>query len=288
MPDLNCASAMQKRSAGINDLSGFGRCSLAVTLPILSVMGVHTACVPSAVLSTHTGEFSGYSFRDLTQDMRLFLRHWQQEKLYFDALMSGYLGSFEQIEIVREFFAAFGKEADMVFVDPVMGDDGALYPLYTDDMARGMKELCAGADVIVPNLTEACILLGETYHEGVQTEQYLHKLCRGLRALGAKRAVITGASIRDGMIGAACLDDRGFFMRAAEKVDASYCGTGDVFASVLMGALMRENMLPDAVQLAVDYTADAVRHSVLSGVPRREGVDFERNLWTLGQCGKTK
>lgn len=273
----------EKRAAVINDLSGFGRCSITVTLPILSVMGVHTACVPTAVLSTHTGNFTGYSFRDLTQDMRAFLTHWQKEQLQFDALMSGYLGSFEQIEIVQEYFRAFGREDNLIFVDPVMGDDGSLYALYTQDMARGMRALCAHADVIVPNLTESCILLGETYHEGVQSEQYLFSLCRGLKALGARQVVITGASTQEGRIGAACLDDSGFYMRSAKWVPASYCGTGDVFASVLLGALMQDRKLPDAVQLAADYTASCVQRSVLAHVPAREGVDFECDLWTLGK-----
>ena len=119
----------EKKAAVINDLSGYGRCSLTVTLPILSVMGVHTACVPTAVLSTHTGDFTGYSFRDLTEDMRSFLAHWQKEQLQFDALASGYLGSYEQIEIVRDYFRAFGRQDNLIFVDPVMGDDGKLYAL---------------------------------------------------------------------------------------------------------------------------------------------------------------
>ena len=275
--------AREKRAAVINDLSGFGRCSIGVTLPILSVMGVHTACVPTAVLSTHTGDFTGYSFRDMTADMGAFLTHWKQEGLWFDALMSGYLGSFAQIEMVREYFRAFGSDDNLVFVDPVMGDDGKLYALYTDEMAKGMKKLCAGADVIVPNLTESCILLGETYHEGVQKEQYLFSLCRGLKDLGAKQVVITGCSTVDGFIGAACYDGSDFYMRSAPFVPAKYCGTGDVFASVLLGALMQERKLPDAVQLAADYTARSVQHSVACGVPNREGVDFERDLWTLGK-----
>ena len=160
MSDINRV-VREKRAAVINDLSGFGRCSITVMLPILSVMGVHTACVPTAVLSTHTGDFSGYSFRDLTEDMRLFLGHWRQENLQFDALMSGYLGSFEQIELVRDFFRVFGREDNLIFVDPVMGDDGRLYALYTQEMANGMQKLCAGADVIVPNMTEGCIMLGK-------------------------------------------------------------------------------------------------------------------------------
>ena len=277
------APQREKRAAVINDLSGFGRCSIGVTLPILFVMGVHTASVPTAVLSTHTGNFTGYSFRDLTGDMGLFLDHWQKEQLQFDALMSGYLGSYEQIEIVQEYFRVFGKEDNLVFVDPVMGDDGELYALYTSDMAAGMKKLCAGADVIVPNLTEACILLGETYREHHQTEQYLHSLCRGLKALGARRVVITGASTVENRIGAACLDDSGFYMRSTVRVPASYCGTGDVFASVLLGALLNDKDLPSSVQLAADYTALAVRRSVENAVPAREGVDFERDLWKLGR-----
>lgn len=273
----------EKKAAVINDLSGYGRCSLTVTLPILSVMGVHTACVPTAVLSTHTGDFTGYSFRDLTEDMRSFLAHWQKEQLQFDALASGYLGSYEQIEIVRDYFRAFGRQDNLIFVDPVMGDDGKLYALYTCEMAEGMKKLCTGADVIVPNMTEACIMLGESYQEGPCKREKLFSMCQGLKKLGARQVVLTGASTGSERIGAACLDDHGFFLLETDKVPANYCGTGDVFASVLLGALMRGDALKDAAALAVQYTASCVRRSVENGVPHREGVDFEWDLWTLGQ-----
>lgn len=271
------------QAAALQDLSGFGRCSLTVALPVLSAMGVQLSCVPTAILSTHTGGFQGYTFRDLTDDLRPFLRHWQQEGFGFDALYTGYLGSPEQIDIVADFFRVFRGPQTLVLVDPVMGDHGRLYSRFTQEMVNGIRRLCAGADVIVPNLTEAALLTGMPYQAEGHSEDYLQALCRELRALGAKQVVVTGASPRPGCMGAACLADERFSVYAPERVEAQYDGTGDLFASVLLGALMHGRALSAAVRLAADFTRDCVARSVRNGTNPHYGVDFEPALWKLGR-----
>lgn len=273
----------EKTALAVHDLSGFGRCSLTVALPILSVMGVQTTCLPTAVLSTHTGGFTGYTFRDLTQDMREYYRHYLREGFAFDAVYSGYLGSFEQIAIVGEILSAFRREDNLLLVDPVMGDGGKLYSRYTDDMARGMRALCEKADVIVPNMTEAAILTGATYRENGHDEGSLRGLCRDLRRLGAGQVVLTGVTTDEGHVGVACDDGRDFFIISERRVPTHYDGTGDVFASVLLGALLNGRDLRAAAALAVAFTHDCVEDSAGNHVNCHHGVDFEHRLWRLGR-----
>ena len=152
-----------RQAAAVQDLSGFGRCSITVALPILSAMGVQLSCLPTAVLSTHTGGFTGYTFRDLTCDMEPFFRHWQKEGFQFDALYTGYLGSKKQVEIISEFIDDFSTENNVTVVDPVLGDGGRYYAGFDDEFAAEMKKLCAKADYIIPNMTEVSFLLGIPY-----------------------------------------------------------------------------------------------------------------------------
>lgn len=272
------------QAAAVHDLSGFGRCSLTVALPVLSAMGVQTSCLPTAILSTHTGGFQGYTFRDLTEDMRPFYRHWQREGFRFDALYTGYLGSAEQIDIVSDFLSAFRTKDNLILVDPVMGDHGRLYSLYTPGMAEGMKRLCARADVIVPNMTEAALLTGMEYREENHEEAYLEALCKRLLALGAKQVVLTGVSPSPGRMGAACHDGHRLELYALPRVEAHYDGTGDLFASVLLGALLHGWALGQTVRLAADFTRDCLIRSLQNGTDPHFGVDFEPVLWRLGQA----
>lgn len=271
------------RAAAVQDLSGFGRCSLTVALPVLSAMGVHLSCLPTAVLSTHTGGFQGYTFRDLTGDMRAFFTHWKREGLEFDALYTGYLGSVEQIGLVEEFLSLFGRRGNLTLVDPVMGDHGRLYSLCTPEMAEGMKRLCARADVATPNMTEAALLTGMEYRAENHDRAYLEALCEGVLALGAGQVVLTGASPAPGRIGAACHDGREFSLYAPQRVPAHYDGTGDLFASVLLGALLHGRSLHASAALAADFTRECVEISRENGTNPHHGVDFEGELWRLGQ-----
>ncbi|MDD2269941.1 MAG: pyridoxamine kinase, partial [Eubacteriales bacterium] len=196
----------QKRIAAIHDISCFGRCSLTVALPIISAAGIETSAIPTAVLSTHTGGFSGYTFRDLTDDIMPIVKHWKKVGIDFDAIYTGYLGSFEQIDIISDIFDIYKKRGTFIAVDPVMGDHGKLYSLFPDNFPDGMKKLCAKADLIVPNMTEALLLLGESYKEGPYSKDYIISLLKRLSEIGAKQVVLTGVYLEDGKLGAASYD----------------------------------------------------------------------------------
>ncbi|MGN0989155.1 MAG: pyridoxamine kinase [Eubacteriales bacterium] len=271
---------MQKRAATIQDISCFGRCSLTVALPILSAAGITACGIPSAVLSTHTGGFEGYTFRDLTDDIAPIAEHWKSLDLTFDAIYTGYLGSVQQINLVADFIDSFRTEKTVVVVDPAMADFGRLYRGFGDDFPAHMASLCAKADVIVPNLTEAALLLGKEYVEHGYTAQYIEELVRGLAHLGAKKVVLTGVSLSPDTLGAACYDSEADKMEyvSTEKIGGFYHGTGDVFASALVAALANGKALCDAALLAAQLTVDSIRLTVADGTDNRFGVNFEQAL----------
>jgi pyridoxine kinase len=266
-----------KRVLAIHDISGVGKCSLTVALPIISAAGAECAVMPTAVLSTHTGGFRDYTFRDLTDDMLPMARHWQSEGIAFDALYSGYLGSLGQIEIVKSVFDLFRTQDTLIMIDPVMADHGRLYSRFTGEHVRGMAGLCAHADIIVPNRTEAAFMLGREYRDGVQSREEVRELLGALTELGAGKVVMTGVQLSEREYGAACFDS------GTERVDYAmnahipgvYHGTGDVFGSFLLGGLMRGLALPDAMKIAVDCTVAAIKLTAEDGEPARMGVRFE-------------
>ena len=269
-----------KRVAAIHDISGVGKCSLTVALPIISAAGVECSAMPTAVLSTHTGGFEGFTFRDLTDDMRDIAEHWKKEGICFDAFYSGYLGSLGQIEIVKDIIEMFRTPGTLVMVDPVMADHGVLYSLFTLEHVKGMAELCGHADVVVPNRTEAAFMLGRDYKDGPMTEAEINDLLHALVGLGAKNAVLTGVHFGDDDLGAACLNTKtgqiDYVM--SDRIEGMYHGTGDVFGSFLIGALMRGRELPDATRIAVDYTCAAISLTAEEGTGPRMGVRFESVL----------
>ena len=238
----------QKRVLAIHDISCVGRCSLTVALPILSAAGLDTGVLPTAVLSTHTGGFTGFTYRDLTEDIAPISQHWQSLGLRFDALYSGYLGSFDQIALVGQLFDDFRTQNNLILVDPVMGDNGQLYPLYSPQMAQGMAQLCGKADIIVPNLTEAAFMLDQPYLGEVYTQAQIEQLLRDLSHLGARQVVLTGVSLKAGQLGAAAYDARTGAITYAfcEKIEGYFHGTGDVFGSALLAALMNGFALDSA------------------------------------------
>lgn len=270
----------QKRVAAIHDLSGFGKCSLTVALPILSAAGIETSALPTAILSTHTGGISGYTYRDLTEDMRPVMKHWKSLDIKFDAIYTGFLGSFEQLDIVKEFFDAFRQEDNLILVDPVMGDNGELYTVFTREFAAGMRMLCQKADIIVPNLTEAALLLNEPFHPGPYTHAYIESLLRKLGALGPQKVVLTGVYFKEDELGAATYDrttdtiDYVF----TQKIPGYYHGTGDVFASALLSALLNDFSLIDAAAIAVHFTTDSIRRTYKAKTDYRFGVNFEQSF----------
>jgi len=269
----------QKRVLAIHDISCVGRCSLTVALPILSAAGLNTAVLPTAVLSTHTGGFKNFTCRDLSDDLLPIARHWSSLNLSFDALYSGYLASTGQIAIVAEIIDMFKTETGLVLIDPVMGDNGRLYSALTPDMAGEMRKLCSKADVIVPNLTEAAFLSGEEYFESGYDAARIERLLVKLTDTGAKAAVLTGVSYDSDTVGAAGYDAKSgeFFYASRAKVPDVFHGTGDIFASVLLSAMMNGFGLGGAIEAAVDFTHRCV---ALTGERRekRYGVPFETAL----------
>ena len=274
---------MPPRAAAIHDMSGFGRCSLTVAIPILSAMGVQCCPLPTAFLSTHTGGFTGFTFLDMTEEMPKVAAHWKSLDLRFDAIYSGFLGSEAQIDIVEDFIRAFRTPDTVVVIDPVMGDDGAAYQTYTPAMCAGMARLAELADVITPNLTEAAFLLGMDYGDLPRGEAGLRQIVRELSMEGKRSVALTGASLAPGKTGAMCFDAA---TGETEAVQTDFIahplhGTGDVFASVLTGGLVKGKSLTEAAREAVEFIRACAVRTVEQNLPMREGVDFEPLLGLL-------
>lgn len=265
-----------KRVITVQDISCVGKCSLTVALPVISAMGVEACVLPTAVLSTHTA-FKGFTFRDLTADISAITSHWKQEKIGFDAIYTGYLGSFEQIELMHSLIADFGGGSTRVIVDPCMGDNGVLYSGFTPDFAKAMAGLCSKADVIVPNLTEASFMLDVPYVAAGYTKEYIEDLVQKLAGLGSRRVVLKGVSFDDKKIGIVSYDSQNqkISWYFHERMPHSFHGTGDIFASVLTGALVRGFELQDACRLAADFVVEAIRATLSHKDYNWYGVDFE-------------
>ena len=270
----------QKRVAAIHDISCFGKCSLTVALPILSAAGIEATVLPTAVLSTHTGGFTGYTFRDLTEDVRPIAAHWKSIPIGFDAIYSGYLGSFEQLALVEEFYRDFKEKDTLILTDPVMADNGKLYASFSPDFPKGMAKLCGKADLIMPNITEATLMLEEDYPGDEYDRAYIEKLLKKLADLGPEKVVLTGVSFEEGRLGAASYDRKAneFGYAFADKVEGYYHGTGDVYGSALTAAILRGKPLGEAIGIAVDFTVEAIRRTREAGTDIRFGVDFEESL----------
>ena len=257
----------------------------SVTLPIISAMGVEACVLPTAVLSTHTA-FKGFTFRDLTADIQPIFDHWKNEKIHFDAIYTGYLGSFEQLDLMHKLIADFGGKDTLTIVDPCMADNGKLYPGFTQEFAFAMAKLCGKADVIVPNLTEASFMLGIPYVESGYDEAYVKDILKQLAALGAKKVVLKGIEFAQdqaelkgvaGKIGIASYDSETdtFDWYFHKKMPQSFHGTGDIFASVLTGALMRGLSLQKSYSLAGDFVVESIKETLSHEDYNWYGVDFE-------------
>lgn len=273
--------AKLKTALAIHDISCVGKCSLTVALPILSAAGIETSVLPTSVLSTHTGGFSGWTFHDLTGEMEPITRHWASLGLHFDGIYTGYLGSKEQIALIGKIFDGFGRNALKV-VDPVMGDNGTLYGGFSSDFPQEMKRLCAKADVIVPNFTEATLMLGEPYREGPYTVSYVEDVLYKLASICPGKVVLTGVCFDDAQLGAAVLDvPTGQIEYAqAAHIPGFFHGTGDIFASALTAAMLRGKGPGESAQIAADFTVASIRGSD-TGRDQKYGVNFEGALGGL-------
>ena len=266
-----------KRILSVQDVSCVGKCSQTAALPIISAMGVETVILPTAVLSTHTA-FKNFTFRDLTDDIPSISRVWQREGLSFDAIYTGYLGSIRQTELVAELFRGFSPK--LIFVDPAMGDNGRLYTGFDRDYAMATREICARADVIAPNLTEACALLEEDYPGDNYTRRDIEDILRRLCAMGAGTAMVTGVSLDPGRLGVMGYDSREgkFFSCFRARVERSFHGTGDVFAAACAGALTLGMPMERAVRLGVDFTVKSIELTLRDPDAGWYGVNFEQAI----------
>ena len=265
-----------KRILTIQDISCVGQCSLTVALPVLSACGLETCILPSAVLSTHTGGFTGFTFRDLTDDMPAIWRHWQKENIAFDAVYTGYLGSARQIACVQDIFKNMLRPGGKTIVDPAMADNGRLYTGFDDAYVRAMRTLCAAADVILPNLTEACLLTGESYRE-IYDADFVRGLLDKLETLGVRRIILTGVSDRPGETGVAVRENGKTFFYSHHRVPRTFHGTGDIYASAFTGAWLRGRSLCAAAQLAADFVVRCIANT-LDDESHWYGVKFEPAL----------
>ncbi len=267
-----------KRVLTIQDISCLGKCSLTIALPVISALGVETVILPTAVLSTHT-MFKNFTVKDLSDQIEPITAHWKSEGVSFDAIYTGYLGTIEQIAQVRDIFRRFRSENTTVVVDPVMADNGKLYPAFNMDYVKENAKLCGDADIIVPNITEAAFMTGMEYREEYD-EGYIKEMLSALNDLGAGISVLTGVSLQKGKTGVMGYDRKTgkYYVYQNDRVDASYHGTGDLFSSTCVGEMMRGLDWQDAMRIAADYTAHTIR--VTLDNPRKPwyGVDFETTI----------
>lgn len=273
-----------KKVAAIHDLSGFGRASLTAIIPILSTMGVQVCPFPTAILSTHTGGFEGFTFIDLTDTMEAYLNHWKKEKIEFDCIYSGFLGSPKQIDIISNFILDFKREDNLVVVDPVMGDNGALYQTMNNEMVVKMRDLIRNADIITPNLTEAALLLDKQFTEYIEETEIKEWLLE-LSGMGPEIVVITSvlnhAEPNNTSVIAYDRYTNKFWKVSCKYISAFFPGTGDAFTSVLIGSLLQGDSLPLALDRSVNFITNAIRSSYGFTYPQREGILIEKVLDTL-------
>lgn len=246
-----------KKILTIQDISCVGQCSLTVALPILSACGMETCILPSAILSTHTAGFSGFTFRDLTDDMPSIKSHWERENIKFSAIYTGYLGSTKQIDYVKDILKTMGTSDCIRVVDPAMADNGKLYPAFDSEYVEAMKKLCASADILIPNVTEACFLSDIEYKEKYD-EEYIKLLLEKLSELGAKTTVLTGVSYTEGKTGVTVYKNGDVSYYEHDKIAKGCHGTGDIYASAFTGALMNNKTVYEAAKIAADYTVKCI------------------------------
>lgn len=268
-----------KRIVTVQDISCVGKCSLTVALPIISAMGTEAAVLPTAVLSTHT-MFKGFTFCDLTDEIEPIIDHWKKENMGFDAVYTGYLGSARQIALTKDLISKFKGEDTLVLVDPAMADSGRMYTGFEKSFALEMATLCSVADIIVPNLTEASFMLGEEYVAEGYDEEYIKDMLKKLTALGCKTAVITGVSFEKDKLGVMSYDSESgeYFSYFRERIPESFHGTGDVFTSTFLGALMRERSIGDSLKIATDFTVECIKATLGNPQERKYGVNFEEEI----------
>lgn len=266
-----------KRIVTIQDISCVGKCSLTVALPIISATGVEAAIIPTAVLSTHT-MFKNFTCKDLDDQILPIAEHWKNEGITFDAFYTGYLASAKQIDKVITLINSLKRDKDLIIIDPAMADNGKLYPAFDENFPREMARLCAEADIVLPNITEACYMTGTPYREEYD-EAFAKEVMEKLAAQGAKKVVLTGAQF-GGKYGVMLYDSetKEYYNYYQEKIDAAFHGTGDIFSSTFTGLLVRGKSIEESIAIAADYTAECIRITKNDDKANWYGVDFERAI----------
>ena len=276
----NISHNNQKKIAFINDFTGFGRCSIAVELPIISTLKVQCCPLPTSIFSNHTG-FDSYFFDDYTDKMEPYIEKWKELGLSFDGIVSGFLGSERQIQIVKDMITEFKKPETKVIVDPIMGDHGETYATYTETMCRKMRELAEMADILTPNLTEACILTERPFKKEGWSRKEIEGLTEELLAMGPSGVVITGVREGQYLVNAVAEREKKITYIRRKKVGTERPGTGDVFSSVVAGVCVRGGSLSEGVALAADFVKDCIRRSEELQIPVENGVCFEELMGKL-------
>ena len=264
---------MTKKILTIQDISCYGQCSITVALPILSAWGYETAILPSAVLSTHTGGFKNFTVHDLSNEIPKIINHWKQEGIKYDVLYSGYLGEVQHIDLVIQIKKELVTKDGIFVLDPVMGDNGKLYPAFDDNYVKALKRLVKEADIILPNLTEACFLTDSKYLEKYD-EKYIKEIINKLLDSGAKRIVLTGISYEEGMTGVVIYDENGYQYYKHQKISKSYHGTGDIYASTFLGSYLSNNSIYKSAQIAASFVVEAIKNTI-DDPNHNYGVKFE-------------
>ena len=285
-----------KRVLTVQDISCVGKCSLTAAIPVISAMGIEVCPLPTAILSNHTA-FSSFSFLDLTDKIPEILNEWKKQGFHFDAIYTGYLGSIKQIDLVHKILDEFAQNDTLVVIDPCMADNGKLYTGFSQDFVKQMAKLCGRANVILPNMTEACFLVNQNYDFLVQTNESITKVMAKLLSLGAKQVILKGVEFSKEKIGVAyCsqklfnnnfstnennMEDMNIYFH--HRYDENFHGTGDVFASAVTGALVLKKDIKDAVKIACDFVQESIECTLLNPNYNWYGVDFESALRNLPQ-----
>ena len=267
-----------KRVLTVQDISCLGKCSITIALPVISALGSETVILPTALLSTHS-IFESFTCKDLSDQIMPIAQHWQSQDVKFDAIYTGYLGTMEEIDMMKEIVRMFGGEDTLVIVDPAMGDKGVLYPAFDEAYALKNRELCGIADIVLPNITEASFMTGLPYKEEYD-EAYVKEMLQALHALGAEVSILTGVSLEPGKTGIMGYDSRNdsYFSYQNEKIGAQFHGTGDLFASTFVGEVMKGLDWTDAIRIAADYTAHTIAVTMENPKKSWYGVDFETTI----------
>lgn len=275
----------QKRIVTIQDLSCFGKCSLGVALPVISALGIETVALPTAILSTHTGGFQNYTFCDLTEEMPEISQHWQRLDIEFDAIYVGYLGSIHQLKFVEAFIERFKKENTIIFVDPVMADNGELYSGFNDEFVKEMRKLCKKADVICPNITEACFLGGIEYRDNCTDREYINSILNSLRCF-CNNVILTSVGYDDETCGTVAQCDDEIIEVFRQRINGHFYGAGDLFASAFIGKYTKCGNIEKSLNLATDFVAESIKKTLDEKEKYWYGLKFEQALDLLIQNEK--